>query len=118
MMAVHIGLDVERRKPGKRLNFQPVIGNADVIEISPGRAMKTLAAGNYHIKFRQGLFKRNSLADMAAGVGIALVQQAGGIISENIKCLRLNRAQLRRVARAVLEMDTFVSLSSTISLSR
>ena len=49
MMAVHVGLDVERREPGKGLNFQPVIGNADVIEISPGRAMMGISDGNLRL---------------------------------------------------------------------
>src|SRR3989337_2023929 len=41
MMAVHVRLNVESREPGKRFNLQPVIGDADIIQVSPGRAMET-----------------------------------------------------------------------------
>ena len=44
MVVGHVGLDIEGRKAGKRLNFQAVIGNAHKFQIAARRAMKTLAA--------------------------------------------------------------------------
>ena len=91
--------------PPSGSTFKAVISNADKIQVSPGRAMKTLAAGNHHIKIRKRLFQGNGLANIAAGIGAAPVQQAIRILVSRSKASGFTER-------------TLVSPSSAMSLSR